>query len=148
MHYTRTKLGKIKTPKTFCGTQSKNFHAKVWKVSLENTTTWKIKSSTSSVCQSNSPKLQCWKRARWSRNPVWPMEYTTMVQLWKMWKDINQLRLCVLSLNSGSSGISFRIKSKTLLDYSCSEIFCRGIKLCSKSFLRRVFLRNLWEIIP
>ena len=43
MHYTRTKLGKIKTPKTFCGTQSKNFHAKVWKVYLENTTTWKIK---------------------------------------------------------------------------------------------------------
>ena len=29
--------------------QSKNFHAKVWKVSLENTTTWKITSSTSSV---------------------------------------------------------------------------------------------------
>ena len=28
--------------------QSKNFHAKVWKVSLENTT-WKIKSSTSSL---------------------------------------------------------------------------------------------------
>ena len=29
--------------------QSKNFHAKVWKVSLENTTTWKIKSSTFSL---------------------------------------------------------------------------------------------------
>ena len=29
--------------------QSKNFHAKVWEVSLENTTTWKIKSSTSSL---------------------------------------------------------------------------------------------------
>ena len=29
--------------------QSKNFHVKVWKVSLENTTTWKIKSSTSSL---------------------------------------------------------------------------------------------------
>ena len=29
--------------------QSKNFHAKVWKVSLENITTWKIKSSTSSL---------------------------------------------------------------------------------------------------
>ena len=29
--------------------QSKNFHAKVWKVSLENTTTWKIKPSTSSL---------------------------------------------------------------------------------------------------
>ena len=27
--------------------QSKNFHAKVWKVSSENTTTWKIKSSAS-----------------------------------------------------------------------------------------------------
>ena len=26
--------------KTLCGTQSKNFHANVWKVSLENTTTW------------------------------------------------------------------------------------------------------------
>ena len=45
----RTKLGKIQTPKTFCGTQSKNFHAKVWKVSLENTKTWKIKSLTSSL---------------------------------------------------------------------------------------------------
>ena len=29
--------------------QSKNFHDKVWKVSLENTTTWKLKSSTSSL---------------------------------------------------------------------------------------------------
>ena len=29
--------------------QSKNFHAKVCKVSLDNTTTWKIKSSTSSL---------------------------------------------------------------------------------------------------
>ena len=28
--------------------QSKNFHAKVWKVSLGNTITWKIKWSTSS----------------------------------------------------------------------------------------------------
>ena len=29
--------------------QTKNLHAKVWKVSLENTRTWKIKSSTSSL---------------------------------------------------------------------------------------------------
>ena len=29
--------------------QSKNFNAKIWKVSLENTTTWKIKPSTSSL---------------------------------------------------------------------------------------------------
>ena len=29
--------------------QSKNLHAKVWKVSLRNTTTWKIKSSTSTL---------------------------------------------------------------------------------------------------
>ena len=29
---------------------------------------------TSSVCQPNSPKLQCWKWARWSRNPVWPTD--------------------------------------------------------------------------
>ena len=29
--------------------QSKNDHTKVWKVSLEYTTTWKIKSSTSSL---------------------------------------------------------------------------------------------------
>ena len=82
MYYTGTKLGK-KPPKTFCRTQSKNFHAKVWKVSLEYTTTWKIKSSTSSLnlCVPNSPKLQCWNRPRWSRNPVWLMEYTKMVQL-------------------------------------------------------------------
>ena len=32
----------------------------------------------------------------------WPMEYTRMVQLWKLWKDINQLRMRVLSRNSGS----------------------------------------------
>ena len=49
MYYTRTKLGKIRTPKTFFGTQSKNFHAKVSKVSLKNTKTWKVKSSTSSL---------------------------------------------------------------------------------------------------
>ena len=29
--------------------QSKNFHAKVWKVSLENTAKWKIKSSSSNL---------------------------------------------------------------------------------------------------
>ena len=29
--------------------QSKNFHAKVWRVSLDNNTAWKIKSSTSSL---------------------------------------------------------------------------------------------------
>ena len=29
--------------------QSKDFYAKVWKVSLKNTTIWKIKSSTSSL---------------------------------------------------------------------------------------------------
>ena len=57
MYYTRTKLGKIKTPKTFCGMQSKNFHGKVWKVSLENTTTWKLKSSTSSLYQCVPTKL-------------------------------------------------------------------------------------------
>ena len=49
VYYTRTKLGKTLTPETFCGTQSKNFHAKVLKVSLENTTTWKIKSLTFSL---------------------------------------------------------------------------------------------------
>ena len=49
MYYTRTKLGKIYTQETFCEMQSKNFHAKVWKVSLENTTIWKMKSSPSSL---------------------------------------------------------------------------------------------------
>ena len=49
MYYARTKVVKTYTPKTFCGTQNKNSHAKVWKVSLENTTAWKIKSSTSSL---------------------------------------------------------------------------------------------------
>ena len=29
--------------------QSKNFHPKVWKVSLKNTTTWKIKTWTSNL---------------------------------------------------------------------------------------------------
>ena len=33
----------------FCEMQSKNFHAKVWKTSLENTTTWKMESLTSSL---------------------------------------------------------------------------------------------------
>ena len=37
--------------------QSKNFHAKVWQVSLENATTWKIKSSTSSLDLCVSTKL-------------------------------------------------------------------------------------------
>ena len=37
--------------------QSKNLHAKVWKVSLGNTTTWKIKSSTSSLDLCASTKL-------------------------------------------------------------------------------------------
>ena len=37
--------------------QSKNFHAKVWKVSLETTTTWKIKSSTSSLDLCGPTKL-------------------------------------------------------------------------------------------
>ena len=38
--------------------QSKNFHAKVWKVSLKNTTTWKIKSSASSLNLYASNKLR------------------------------------------------------------------------------------------
>ena len=37
--------------------QSKTFHAKVWKLSLENTTTWKIKSSTFSLNLSAANKL-------------------------------------------------------------------------------------------
>ena len=37
--------------------QSKNFHAKVWKVSLENTTTYKMKSSTFSLEQCVPTKL-------------------------------------------------------------------------------------------
>ena len=37
--------------------QTKNFHAKVWKVSLENITTWKIKSSTSSLNLFAPPKF-------------------------------------------------------------------------------------------
>ena len=43
----QNKIRKNINPEHFFGTQSKNFHFKVWKVSLENTTTWKIKSSTS-----------------------------------------------------------------------------------------------------
>ena len=107
MYYKRTKLGKIWTLKTFCRMQSKNFHAKV---SLENTATWK-KSSTSSLdlCVRTKVAQITVLEARWSRNPVWSMEYTRMVQLWKMWKDINQLRMPVLSRNSGSYGISFKI---------------------------------------
>ena len=37
--------------------QSKNFNAKVWKVSLQNTTTWKIKPSTSSLDLCAAAKL-------------------------------------------------------------------------------------------
>ena len=37
--------------------QSKNFQAKVWKVSLENTTTWKINSLTSSLALCVRTKL-------------------------------------------------------------------------------------------
>ena len=48
---------KYKSFKTLCGTQSKNFHTKVRKVSLENTTTWKIKSLTSSLNLYASNKL-------------------------------------------------------------------------------------------
>ena len=111
MYYTRTNLEKIQTPKTFRGTQSKNLHAKVWKVFLENTTTWKIKSSTSSLdlcAPTKLTQITVWKQSRWSRNPVWPLEYTRMVQLWKIWKDVNQLWMRVLSPNSDSYGISFK----------------------------------------
>ena len=37
--------------------QSKNFHVKVWKVSLEDTRTWKIKSLTSSLDLCAATKL-------------------------------------------------------------------------------------------
>ena len=37
-------MEKYKPCKTLCRRKSKNLHAKVCKVSLENTTTWKIKS--------------------------------------------------------------------------------------------------------
>ena len=60
------------------------------------------------VHQTNSPKLFCWKRPRWSRNSVWLMEYTRMVQQWKMWKDANQLRKHVLSWNWQLENISWQ----------------------------------------
>ena len=47
--------------KTLCGTKSKNFYIRVWKVSLENTTTWKIKSTAFSLNLCASNKLaQIW----------------------------------------------------------------------------------------
>ena len=48
---------KYKPFKTLCGTQNKNFYTKTWKVSLENTATWKIKSSASSLNLHESNKL-------------------------------------------------------------------------------------------
>ena len=51
----------------FCGTQSKNFHAKVWKGSLDNTTTRKIISSTSSLnlCAPNKlAQITVWKATK------------------------------------------------------------------------------------
>ena len=45
----RTKLGKKINPKNFLQNTKQEFPGKVWKVSLENTTTWKIKSLTSSL---------------------------------------------------------------------------------------------------
>ena len=44
----RTKLGKI-NPKNFLRNAKQEFPCQIWKVSPENTTTWKIKSSTSSL---------------------------------------------------------------------------------------------------
>ena len=41
MYYTRTKLGKT-NPKNFLWNAKSEFPCQIWKVSLENTTTWKI----------------------------------------------------------------------------------------------------------
>ena len=71
-------------PKTFCGTQSKNFHAKVWRVSLENTTTCKIKTSASSLnlCAPNKfAQITVLEVTNMKHQSNMTVEYTRMVQL-------------------------------------------------------------------
>ena len=58
------------------------------------------------VHQTSLPKLKCWKSIT---DPAWQIEYTIMVQPWKIRKDANQFRMHVLSWNSDILGISFKL---------------------------------------
>ena len=65
---------------TFCRTQSKNFQAKVWKVSLENTTTWNIKSLAFSLNLCAPSKHAC---SNYSvGNPLWIQHNRLSTQEW------------------------------------------------------------------
>ena len=88
----------------------------------------------------NSPKLQCWKQPRESRNPLWQIEYNKMVQLSKMWKDANQFIECVcyqeiLAVNA------FHLKYKARLSWNTAvlEFFAVDFNCVGNHFLEESF---------
>ena len=51
------------------------------------------------------------------------MEYTRMVQLWKMWKDVNQLRMRVLSEVEAVKAFHLEFKARLSWTTAVLEIF-------------------------
>ena len=149
MYYTRTKLGKIQTPKTFCGTQSKNFHVKVWKVSVENTRTWKLKTLASSLDVCAATKLA----------QITMLEESKMKQKSSMTDGVYQNGATEKCKNISTSyeclcwheiqGLqAFHLKFKAKLSRITAVLKIFAVEFnCRKQFLRRVFLRNFLDII-
>ena len=80
----RTKLGKKINPKNFLRNAKQEFPGKVWKVLLENTTTWKIKSLTSSLdlcVPAKLTEITVLEASKVKQKSSMKMEYTRMVQL-------------------------------------------------------------------
>ena len=97
--------------------QSKNFHAKVWKVSLENTTTWKIKSSTSvwtCMCKPNLHKLGLHKIVL-SSLQKWFLAFTLF------WKDPINDHLCIFA-EQIRNWAAFQMLHFSVLNFYCPNI--------------------------
>ena len=76
LNYYENKIRKKLNLKTFCRMESKNFQAKVWKVSLENTAIWKILAFSLNLCAPN-------KLAQISvGNPSWVQHDRLSTQEW------------------------------------------------------------------
>ena len=97
-----------------------NFHAEVWKVSLENTTTWKIKSSTSSLDLCAPTKLAQLEVGITVLEATKMMPKSSMTDgVHKNGRTVKNLKRCqpvnrmrVLWRNSGSYVISFKIQKE------------------------------------
>ena len=123
MYYTRTKLGKI-NPETFLRNAKQEFPCQ----SLENTTTWKIKSSTSSFDLCAPTKFVQIAVLVVSKMKQKSSMTDGVHQNGATGKNVKRYQPVKNACHEIQVVKAFHLKFKArLLDYSCSENFCRGI---------------------